>query len=235
MAKIYAYGVDIASFQGLPDWHKVKASGFTFAYVKTTQFPHYENPLAYEQRSSAFQAGFKVGNYCYCAGNRDDGVAQAQFFLQRSKIEVWHLLPFLDLEESGSEGATPSELTTCAMDWGNNVAHYLGVKRLILYTDQNMLRNRIRVTRALQKLYMLDLADWTLGPPPNLRGWDIVMQQYDTSRGVNGIVGPVDKDRIYVPLDSLQIHNNRVGSVPKPSKPLNKSIISKAVERLPHL
>ena len=216
LGKIYGYGVDIASYQGLPVWAKVKAGGFHFAYVKTTQFPGYYNPLAKQQRQTAFQAGLFVGNYCYCAGNRDDGVAQAQFFLSHSEIQPWHLLPFLDLEENGSEGATRDELTTCAMDWGNNVAKFLKVPRLILYTDQNMLRNRIRVTRALQKLYMLDLADWTLGPPPNLRGWDIIMQQYDTSRNIAGISGPVDKDRVYVSLQSLQIASNREQPPPKP-------------------
>lgn len=187
------------------------------------------------QRYGAFAAKLAVGNYCYLSGNRGDGVGQAQYFLSHTNIEPWHLLPFLDLEENGSDGATPNELTTCAMDWGNNVAKFLGVKRLILYTDQNMLRNRIRVTRALQRLYMLDLADWTLGPPPNLHGWDIVMQQYDTAHGCPGIEGPVDKDRLYVPLASLQIANCRTSNPPKPNKPARKNPVSRALWKLPHL
>jgi len=211
-----AYGVDIASFQGAPDWEKVKAHGFIFAYVKTTEFPHYVNPLAMEQRVSAFKAGLAVGNYCYAQARLGRGVDQAAFFLAKSTIEGWHLIPFLDVEESGSEGAKPSEIEQFCVDWANTVCAALKIKRVMLYTDQNMLRNRIKVTKRLQQLFVLDLADWTLGPPPKLRGWDIVCQQYDTSRGVPGIVGPVDKDRLYVPLDSLKIEHNRTGSIPPP-------------------
>jgi GH25 family lysozyme M1 (1,4-beta-N-acetylmuramidase) len=210
------FGVDIASFQGIPNWQAVKHAGYRFAYVKTTQYPHYVNPFGKEQRQGAFQAGFYVGNYCYCVAKLGDGVAQANHFLNHSDIRDWHLLPFLDLEEQGSEGATPSELETCAMDWGQAVAAHFGVKRLLLYTDQNMLRYRIKVTKRLQRLYMLDLADWTLGPPPNLRGWDIIIQQYDTSHGVPGFKGPVDRNRLFVPAETLVIHHNRTGSVPKP-------------------
>jgi GH25 family lysozyme M1 (1,4-beta-N-acetylmuramidase) len=209
-----AYGVDIASFQGIPDWAKVKQHGFTFAYIKTTEYPHYVNPAATEQRVTAFKAGLTVGNYCYGKAKLGHGIEQADFFLKKSNIEAWHLIPFLDLEESGSEGAKPAELEQFAMDWGQHVCAALKISKVLLYTDQNMLRNRIKVTRRLQRLYVLDLADWTLGPPPKLRGWNIVCQQYDTSRGVPGIVGPVDKDRLYVPIDSLKIEHNRTGDIP---------------------
>jgi GH25 family lysozyme M1 (1,4-beta-N-acetylmuramidase) len=223
-----AYGVDIASFQGLPDWEKVKQHGFTFAYVKTTQYPHYVNPYGQEQRVSAFKAGLVVGNYCYAVANQGHGINQAQFFLDKSNIEAWHLLPFLDLEESGSEGATPAELEQFAVEWGQHVCAALKVNRLLLYTDQNMLRNRIKVTRRLQRLYALDLADWTLGPPPKLRGWNIVCQQYDTARGIPGIVGPVDKDRLYVPIDSLKIEHNRTGEIPLAvHSPTNPPLLSR--------
>lgn len=157
-----------------------------------------------------------MGNYCYLAAKLGDPVGQAQLFLSHSNIKEWHLLPFLDVEEIGSEGASPTEIEETAYEWGLNVAKFLKVKRLILYTDLNMLRYRIKVTRRLQRLYMLDLAFWSLGPPPNLRGWDLVMQQYDTARGVPGIVGPVDKDKLFVPMDSLTIKHNQTGSTPKP-------------------
>jgi GH25 family lysozyme M1 (1,4-beta-N-acetylmuramidase) len=232
MASVTAHGVDIASFQGLPDWKTVALHGFSFAYVKTTQYPHYVSPPSKEQRATAFHAGLTVGNYCYLVANRGQGVAQGHFFLEHSDIRDWHMLPFVDVEESGSEGASPAEIEQCAYDWGVTVRKVLGVKRLIMYTDQNMLRNRIKVTKRLQSLYMLDLADWTLGPPPKIRGWDIVIQQYDTSRGVPGIVGPVDKDRLYVPKDTLIIDYCQQHDTPKPTAvKSNRNVLAAAKDR----
>lgn len=190
-------------------------AGYRFAYVKTTQAPHYINPFAASQRREAFQHGFTVGNYCYAVASIGSPVAQADFFLQHSFIEPWHLVPFLDLEESGSEGVSPKHLEAFAYEWGLHVTKALGIKKCLLYTDLNMLRNRVLVTPRLKRIFMLDLADWTLGPPPKLRGWNMVFHQFDTSHGVPGFSGPVDRMRALVPLTSLTIHALQHDNPPK--------------------
>lgn len=202
---MYTTGVDIASFQGLPDWRQVHKEGYRFAYVKTTQWPHYVNPDAGRQRVGAFQAGFTVGNYCYAVAKYGDPVGQAQFFLSRSGIQPWHLVPFLDLEEAGSEGVSPKHLEQFAYEWAVQVTGFLGIKKVVLYTDLNMLRNRVLVTPRLRRLFLLDLADWTLGPPPKVPGWDLAFHQFDTSHGVPGFDGPVDRMRALIPLSELTI------------------------------
>lgn len=208
----YLLGVDVASFQGSPAWNRTYGAGYRFAYVKTSQWPGYLNPFAREQRQAAFQAGFTVGNYCYAVAKVGDPVGQAQYFLSHSDIQPWHLVPFLDLEEIGSEGVGPNQLEEFAYTWGREVAEYLGVPWLLLYTDLNMLRNRIRQTARLRKLYKLDVADWTLGPPPKVPGWDVVMHQFRTNRVLPGFTGPVDEDRCLVPLHQIQLANLRSSS-----------------------
>ena len=201
----YTLGVDIASFQGSPDWAKTHDAGYRFAYVKTTQYPHYTNPLALEQRHGAFQAGLSVGNYCYAVARLGAPRAQALLFLNRSDIKAYHLLPFLDLEEIGSEGVSARNLEAFAYEWGKVVTEQLGIPFVILYTDLNMLRNRIYQSARLRKMFLLDVADWTLGPPPKVPGWRVVMHQFRTNRVVPGFSGNCDEDRSLVPLDHLHI------------------------------
>lgn len=203
---MYTTGVDIASFQGLPDWQKVSEAGYRFAYVKTTQYPRYVNPFGAQQRREAFHAGFLVGNYCYGVASQGHASAQAEMFLAHSLIEPWHLVPFLDLEESGSEGVSPKHLEAFAYEWATVVTGALNIKRCVLYSDLNMLRNRVLVTPRLRRIFMLDLADWTLGPPPKVRGWDLAFHQFDTSHGVPGFNGPVDRMRALIPLGELTVH-----------------------------
>lgn len=201
----YGLGVDVASFQGSPDWAKTYEAGYRFAYVKTTQWPRYTNPLAAEQRRSAFRAGFQVGNYCYAVASLGDSLGQAHYFLSQSDIKDWHLLPFLDLEEIGSEGVSARGLESFAYQWASVVTQWLRVPHAILYTDLNMLRNRIYQSRRLRSIFLLDIADWTLGPAPKVPGWRVVMHQFDTARSAPGFTGSVDRDRALIPLEQLHI------------------------------
>ena len=229
---MYTYGVDIASFQGNPIWTEVKAAGYRFAYVKTTQFPRYLNPYAITQRQDAFQHGFQVGNYCYAVAKLGDPVAQAHWFLSRSDIQRWHLAPILDLEESGSEGVSPKDLEAFAYTWAEAVTGFLGIKKCILYSDLNMLRNRVLVTRRLRSIFMLDVADWTLGPPPKVPGWNVVFHQYNTSAGIPGFTGPVDHMRALVPLSSLTVEALKTKTAPKPTKPPCTTVLQRTRARL---
>lgn len=213
-----AVGVDIASYQGYPGWSSVRQAGYRFAYVKTTQWPGYVNPLAHEQRHGAFTEGLQVGNYCYLVAREGRGQVQADYFLAHTEIQTYFLTPFLDVEEIGSEGCSPAEIEQCAYDWGKSVCATEGLRHVILYTDLNMLRFRIKQTRRLRELFLLDLADWTLGPPPRVPGWRMVFHQYNTSRGIPGFNGPVDHMRALVPLSSLTVEAMSSHNPPKPIK-----------------
>lgn len=208
-------GVDISSFQGVPDWAQVFKAGYRFAYVKTTQYPGYVNPYAIKQREEAFRHKFVVGNYCYGVATLGDALPQAHFFLSRSDIRPWHLAPFLDIEEVGSKGASPRELESFAYWWGVAVTGFLRIPYCILYTDLNMLHNRILQTRRLRDLFLLDIAYWTNGPAPKVPGWRVVFHQYNTSKGIPGFHGSVDHMRALVPLESLTIANLQTRKPPK--------------------
>jgi GH25 family lysozyme M1 (1,4-beta-N-acetylmuramidase) len=225
-------GVDIASYQGLPDWVTAYKAGYRFAYVKTTQGLHYLNPEARDQRRGAFQASFKVGNYHFATALTGNPKGQAEWFLHCSNIEPWHLVPFLDLEELGSAGVSPKELENFAYVWGVTVTKALGIKQAMLYTDLNMLHNRILVTTRLRRLFLLDLADWTLGPVAKAKGWDTVLQQFDPFHNVPGFRGAVDRNRCFVPLDTLTIANMRQADPPRRIPPQSPTFLQRLRGRI---
>lgn len=208
-------GVDVASFQGNPNWSKAHDAGYSFAYVKTSQWPGYVNPYAKLQRHEAFKAGFQVGNYCYLVAREGRGQIQADWFRANTDWQPYFLIPFLDVEEIGSEGCSPAEIEQCMYDWGRVICATEGIRNVILYTDLNMLHNRIKQTRRIRNMFLLDLADWTLGPPPKVPGWRMVFHQYNTSRGIPGFSGPVDHMRALVPLSTLTFEAMSTHKPPK--------------------
>lgn len=226
-------GVDVASFQGNPNWKALRRAGYRFAYVKSTQYPHYLNPYYESQREGAFRAGLQVGTYGYGVAKLGDPVAQAQLFLSMSVFKPWHLVPFLDVEENGSEGATPGEIEDFAYHFGLNVCHFLNIPWMMLYTDLNMLNWRIKQTRRLRKVFKLDIADWTLGPPPKVPGWDVVMHQYRTNRTLPGFSGPVDENRLLVDPKSVTLHALQSSSPKLPAPIPRTHIWQRAYTRLP--
>lgn len=195
-------GVDLASFQGKPDWQKVANAGIKFAIAKRSQGVSYLNPTYDYDRTGAVSNKIVFGGYHFAEAARHSGAAEAAHFLSRLHAQQWHLIPTLDLEETGSEGASKARLEQFAIDFGNTVKRQLGIRHLLLYTDRNMLTYRIKITPRLQAMYLLWLADLsrTMHHPA---GWRTVLWQFDWYGHVPGIVGQVDRDRALVPLDTL--------------------------------
>lgn len=202
-----ALGIDLASFQGEPDWQRVKGAGVRFAYAKASQGVNYVNPTYDPDRTGAVSHKIAFGGYHFAEARHNDPVAEADHFLSVLKPQPWHLLPCLDLEETGSEGAPPEALEEFAYRFGKHVCDRLKLRCLVLYTDRNMLEHRIKTTARLQKLYRLWLADLSSSPHPPA-GWTLDLWQFNWHGHIPGIVGEVDLDRALVPLPSLTLHAN---------------------------
>ncbi len=227
-----ALGIDIASFQGSPNFKDVKAAGYRFVYAKSTQGTHYLSPEYRAQREGAVQAQLYFGTYHYAEAKHANPLGEAAHFLASSHFEPYHLVPFLDLEEVGSEGASPTTLEDYAFRWGDYVRKHLGVKRLVLYADLNMLRYRVKVTARLRQLYLLDVAYPTTGPAPKVPGWDLAFHQFDWHGHVPGVSGGVDRDRALVDLHALTIDQMKAGSPPQPKPPPKTPLLQRLRYRL---
>lgn len=208
MVVSHGVGVDLSSFQGRPDWQRVKRAGIGFAYAKATQGTSYANPTYDYDREGAVQHGLAFGGYHFAEATRSSGAAEAGWFLQHLRPQPWHLLPVLDLEETGSEGVPGSTLERFALAFAARVCRKLELGRMVLYTDRNMLEHRGLNTPAMRARFLLWLADLSAQPhsPP---GWRTVLWQNNWHRTVPGIVGEVDGDVALVELKSLTIDAER--------------------------
>ena len=102
------YGVDVASYQGTPNWPVVHRSGIRFGFSKVTENTDYTNPTWGHNRAGmlALGAGFVPGAYHFLHGER--GAAQARYFLARAG-DVSRLAVALDIEASGANATTARE------------------------------------------------------------------------------------------------------------------------------
>ncbi|QFG24539.1 glycoside hydrolase family 25 protein [Actinomadura sp. WMMB 499] len=103
------FGVDVASYQGEPDWEAVHGDGIKFAFSKVTEGTGYTNPTWGHNRDKMAALGddFLPGTYHFLHGG--DGADQARYFLDKAG-DVSDLAVALDVEASGADAAT-------ARDW----------------------------------------------------------------------------------------------------------------------
>ena len=103
------YGVDVASYQGTPDWRRVYDAGVRFAFSKVTESTNYLNPTWGHNRAGMLALGgnFLPGAYHFLHGG--NGAGQADYFLSKAG-DVSRLAVALDVEASGANAAT-------ARDW----------------------------------------------------------------------------------------------------------------------
>ncbi|MDW4549451.1 GH25 family lysozyme [Defluviimonas sp. D31] len=91
------HGVDVSRYQGAVDWHRVRGSGVSFAFIKATEGGDYADPMFYQHWSGAAQAGIPRGAYHFYYLCRS-AVEQAQWFIANVPAERGTLPPVLDME-----------------------------------------------------------------------------------------------------------------------------------------
>ncbi len=77
----YLPGIDIASYQGQPDFDKVAAAGYGFVLTKATEGVGYVNPEFAVNWPRIKQAGLARGAYDFCRPDQGGAVADALAFL----------------------------------------------------------------------------------------------------------------------------------------------------------
>ena len=198
-------GIDVSTYQGYPDWDKVRADGVEFAVIKASQ-GRAESSDSYLFRDSKFvynitnatAAGIPCGVYHYfTAQTNAECDREAEFFLEqiepyRDRITLWAAI---DVESKYLTGLSKKALTALVRRFCEAVeeAGYTP----IVYTNPDWLKNRLEWLGD----YDLWLALWRsqhLKPSgyERMRIW-----QWGASK-VNGITGKVDTNLGYFALPS---------------------------------
>lgn len=103
------YGIDVASFNTITDWTRVRTAGNSWAWSKATQSGSYTNPLFAAQMDGGRRAGLVMGAYHFPDPRVSVATNVAHFVSvakARGAFEDGALLPMLDMENSAAEGIT---------------------------------------------------------------------------------------------------------------------------------
>ena len=104
MPKGYSlYGIDVSRHQGRINWERLKegdgkSAPISFVYVKATEGSDFTDVMFAENFAKAKEKGLIRGAYHYF-GKHSSGLAQAQSFIRRVKLEKGDLPPVVDVEE----------------------------------------------------------------------------------------------------------------------------------------
>jgi len=110
--KFSIHGIDVSSYQGKIDWHRVKAMHedevhITFAFIKATEGVALVDPYFQRNWREAPKAGIICGAYHYFRP-KASGKWQATFFLQNVKMDKGDLPMAVDVEELN--GVAPAKM-----------------------------------------------------------------------------------------------------------------------------
>lgn len=207
-------GVDVFDGQGLVDWNAVARAGIQFAFIKATQGT-YDTQATFSFNWSQARAAGVLRSAYHFFDPTEDGAAQAGHFLATvGEMDVSDLPPMLDIEcpdgdpnclYSGASGAaSAAEIATRLWAFLRAVEQATG-KMPVVYTFGAYLEET-GVSTAGLSIYPLALAFPSDAPCVSAPApWaQATFWQYSWEGSVDGISGPVDRDRFLGALGDLQ-------------------------------
>jgi GH25 family lysozyme M1 (1,4-beta-N-acetylmuramidase) len=215
-------GIDVSHWQGRIDWKKVADGGVDFAIAKATEGTWLVDEWYERNREGARRAGvlFTAYHYANPGPGNDDAKREADFFLRHARLDGRHLVPALDLEETGGLG--PAQLQRWALQWLRRVEHKLGVKPM-LYISPGFWTGSADNSRSIARagFRTLWISHWDTRRPdiPASRwvgtGWTI--WQWTETGSVPGVTGWVDRNVYSGPrLQFMTISASRNGGTDDP-------------------
>jgi lysozyme len=207
-------GVDVFDGQGRIDWVAVAAAGAQFAFIKATQGTYDTQATFAFNWSQAGRAGLLRSAYHFFDPT-EDGAAQAAHFLSVvGSLSPGDLPPMVDIEcpdgdpgclyPGASGAASAADITTRMWAFLNAVEEATG-QAPIVYTFTAFLAENGIQTSGLEAfpLALSDPSDTECIRAPD--PWaQATFWQYSWNGSVQGIAGPVDRDRFLGTLDALK-------------------------------
>lgn len=189
-------GVDVSNHQGAIDWARVRAAGFSFAYIKASEGRTFTDPDYAGFAAGARRAGLRVGPYHFftlCSPGADQA---ARFIAASGGPVAGDLPPVVDLEFGGNCTQRPSaarfDQEYAAFDkavttaFGRPPILYVNSDFAGRYLDGAAARH---APQAERRLWVRDLLRRPSGGCERWAFW-----QYGDRGRVDGIAGPVDLD-----------------------------------------
>lgn len=191
-------GIDVSSWQGEIDWHKVKNAGVEFAMIRVGYQAGYDGEYVLDKYfedniSGATEEGLPVGVYFYSyAVSTEQAARQAKWIIDKLRGYEVDLGIAFDWEDWGSFNEvgmsfyTINQVAKSFLDTANS-AGYAG----LLYGSKNYLE-RIWLPREEYGVWLAQYYDY-----PTYSGRYLMWQMSDSGR-IDGIYGNVDVDVLYL-------------------------------------
>lgn len=206
-------GIDVYNGNGAVDWPKVKAAGYDFAMIKSSEGYTLADASMARNLAGAAKAGLHTGVYHWIhATTVAEAIREADFFLRIVRGCKMEYPVALDIEQNTILRLSKDSLTDVVLAWCQRVqqaGYYVA-----LYVNLNVLRNHLVWSRIKQ--YDIWLAQYN---PTMTKDFPVAIWQHsETGRvpGVRGGTGPVDLNISYKDYPSI-IRMGGYNNFPKPA------------------
>ena len=186
------HGVDVARYQGNPDWNTLKGEGVSFAYIKATEGADVVDPSFAYNWSSTANLGIARGAYhfyYFCSSPE----AQAAWFIRNVPRLKGNLPPVIDIELNPDSNTcrhvpSPNEAIDVISRFANILEVHYG-QRPIIYTATNFYKQfELGRLRALE-FWLRSTREVPASAYPGQR-W--TFWQYSATARIPGVRGNID-------------------------------------------
>lgn len=195
-------GIDVARYQGEPDWPAVRDAGYRFAYIKATEGVGYISPTLDSQLAGARRAGMVTGLYHFARPDTNAPLQEAaDFAAQLARLgsgAPGDLPPCLDIETDGAE------LASWVKGFVDALRGHTGRREVMVYASTHWFGSKLGTDTWVDSGTFLWVAHY--GRTPGQPGYlteHVRMHQHASDGRVPGIAGNTDLDVSLVDLSLL--------------------------------
>lgn len=206
-------GIDVAKYQGEPDWAAVHGAGYAFTYIKATEGIGYISPTLDAQLAGARGAGLVTGLYHFARPDTNSPQQDAaDFAAQLARLNAsgpGNLAPCLDLETEGAD------LAGWVKGFIDALRGHTGRNEIVVYASASWFAEKLAPETWVDPGVFLWVAHY--GRPPGEPGYitdRVVIHQHASDGQVPGIGGDTDLNVSMVDLPVLT-----GGAAPPPPPP----------------
>lgn len=206
-------GIDVARYQGEPDWGAVRNAGYAFSYIKATEGIGYVSPTLDSQLAGARAAGMVTGLYHYARPDTNSPQQDAaDFAAQLARLDSsapGNLPPCLDIEVEGGD------LSAWVKGFVDALRGHTGRHEIMVYASASWFADKLGTDAWVDPGVFLWVAHY--GREPGSPGYltdRVVLHQHASDGRVPGIAGNTDLNVSLVDLPTLT-----GGGAPPPPPP----------------
>ena len=202
-------GLDISHHQGEVDFKRLKAGGCNFIFLKASEGVSFVDNKFASNRQAARTAGIPSGPYHYFSADVSPVMQAAHFVDVVGSLAPGDLFPALDVEDEHQfKGISPKKAADMVVACMEEVEKRLGVP-CILYADESMivhcLGSDARLAQNGRLLWYAKFRSRLEVPPPPPPFGKISVWQFSETGKRAGVVGFVDEDISFVPLEDFTV------------------------------